>query len=75
MTLQDIKRIGEFNCNIYHINKMTEKVKKNPGQVYELMTEYGTFQDSYTREVIFQYIADKYYNGNYDVVYNQWLES
>ncbi len=72
-TLHDIKRIGEFKCNVSHLNKMCEKINQTPYRVYELIEEYGSFVDSYTRETIFQYIADKYHDGDYSKVYNAWL--
>jgi hypothetical protein len=73
-TLQDIKRVGEFPCNIAALNRMTAQVNRTPWRVYEIMTEYGTFQDSWTRETIFQYIADKYHDGDYEKVYQRWLK-
>lgn len=77
MTLQDIKRIGEFDCNVYRINMMCAEINRTPQKVYEIMAKYGTSigVDSYTRESIFNYIADKYHNGNYNIVYNKWLNN
>ncbi len=74
MTLQIIKRIGEFDCNIYQLNKMCDKVNQTPWNVYQIIEEYGSFADSYTRECIFNYIADKYHNGDYEKVYRKWLD-
>ena len=74
MTLHEIKKIGEFPCNISHLNRMCDKIKEQPAKVYDIIQEYGSFIDSYTRESIFQYIADKYHNGDYNKVYNQWLK-
>ena len=74
MTLQEIKKIGQFSANISHLNRMCARIKDNPAKVYEIMAEYGADMDSYTRESIFTYIADKYHNGNYDKVYNAWLK-
>jgi hypothetical protein len=72
-TLQEVKDAGGFTCNISHLNRLCSKVKESPAKVYELIREYGGEADSFTRETIFSYIADKYHNGNYDKVYDQWL--
>lgn len=74
-TLQDIKRIGGFTANISHLNRMCKRIKDSPAQVYEIMQEYGTEYgvDSFTRETIFSYIADKYHGGDYGKVYDRWL--
>jgi hypothetical protein len=73
MTLSEIKRMGEFSCNTSHLNRMCAKIKETPAKVYDLIKEYGGLEDTVTREAIFSYIADKYHNGNYDIVYNKWL--
>lgn len=76
MTLQDIKNDAKtlgFKGNISHINILTYKVFAKPDMVYEFMEEYGIPCDSVIREKIFSYIADKFYNGDYDKVYKQWL--
>lgn len=73
MTLQQIKTMGEFNCNVSHLNRMCAKIKESPAKVYEIIKEYGGLDDTVTREAIFSYIADKYHAGNYDKVYNAWL--
>jgi hypothetical protein len=52
---------------------MCAKIKETPAKVYDLIKEYGGLEDTVTREAIFSYIADKYHNGNYDIVYNKWL--
>jgi len=77
ITLQDIKKVGGFTANISHLNRMCRRIKDEPSKVYEIMQEYGTAYgvDSYTRETIFSYIANKYHNGNYDRVYNSWLRN
>lgn len=72
-TLQDIKRIGEFKVNTAHLNVMCDKIDRTPHKVYEIIVEYGSFVDSYTRETIFQYLADKYHDGDYDNLYNRWI--
>ena len=74
-TLQQVKEVGGFTANISHLNRMCDRIKRNPNKVYEIMLEYGTPHgvDSSTRETIFSYIADKFYSGDYDRVYNQWL--
>lgn len=76
-TLQNIKEVGGFTCNLSHLNRMVSKISSNPSRVYEIVEEYGSPYgvDSYTRETIFQYIASKYDNDNYDRVYNAWLGS
>lgn len=78
MTLHDIRRdamtIG-FSGNISHLNRLASKVKDEPWRVYEFMDEYGIVTDSVIREKLFTYIANKYYNGNYDKIYKQWLNS
>lgn len=73
MTLNEIKKIGQFPCNVANLNRMCLSVKRVPGMVYDLIAEYGGLQDTVTREAIFSYVADKYHNGNYDKVYTAWL--
>jgi hypothetical protein len=73
ITLHDIKRVGEFRCNVSHLNKMAAKIKAAPQNVYEIVREYGGLVDSVTRETIFSYIADKYHGGDYDKIYYAWL--
>jgi len=76
-TLHDIKQAGEFKCNIARLNIMCKHIARRPSKVYEIAKEYGTpfVVDSYMRETIFQYIADKYHNGDYSKVYNAWLKA
>lgn len=74
MTLQGIKKAGNFTANIAHLNGMTKIISQQPARVYEIISKYGGEADTVTREAIFSYIADKYDNGNYDRVYKQWLE-
>jgi hypothetical protein len=75
MSLLEIKKIGQFTANVSHLNRMCQRINDEPQRVYEIMQEYGTpfTIDSYTRESIFSYIADKYHNGNYNRVYKRWL--
>lgn len=76
MTLNDIKQDAKtlgFNGNTSHINIMCYKVFARPDKVYEILEQYGIGADSVLREKIFSYIADKFYNGDYDRVYNEWL--
>lgn len=73
MTLQEIKRQGEFTCNIAHLNRLCAKVKDKPWKVYDLIDDYGGMADTVTREAMFNYIADKYHDGDYDKVYKPWL--
>ena len=75
-TLQQVKEVGEFTANISHLNKMCDKIKETPKKVYEIAAEYGTpfaMGDSYMRETIFSYIADKFYDGDYSKIYNRWI--
>lgn len=76
MTLRDITedaRTLGFKGNISHINQLVKKVYKHPDQVYDYMKIYGIMPDSVIREKIFTYISDKYYNGEYQIVYSKWL--
>lgn len=73
-SLNTIKYKGEFDCNIAHLNIMCKKINNYPHKVYDLIEQYGGEADSVTREAIFTYIADKYHNGDYSVVYDKWLE-
>jgi len=75
MTLQQIKENGEFICNVSHLNRMCKKIAENPAQVYTIIMGYNGQADSVTRESIFSYIADKYFNGDYDQVYNKWIKN
>jgi hypothetical protein len=77
MTLQDIKEAGQFTANTSHLSRMCSRIWRQPGQVYEIAQEYGTpfVADSYMRETIFSYIADKYYGGDYDKIYSRWLST
>lgn len=62
-----------YTGNISHLNRLADKVKESPADVYELMEEYGIPLDSVIREKLFRYIADKYYDGDYRKVYDRWL--
>lgn len=76
MTLQNIKedaKIIGFKGNLSHINVLVHLVFAKPQRVYEFMNMYGMGADSVLREEIFTYIADKYYDGDYDKIYNEWL--
>ena len=72
-TLQAVKEHGEFKCNISHLNRMCDKVKETPAKVYDIIEEYNGNADSVTRETIFQYLTAKYYDGDYQVIYQQWM--
>jgi hypothetical protein len=73
MTLHEIKRQGNFTCNVSHLNRLCEKVNTMPHKVYSLIGDFGGMPDTVTREAIFQYVADKYNNGNYETIYQRWL--
>jgi ABC-type amino acid transport substrate-binding protein len=76
MTLQNIKEDAQtigFKGNLSHINVLVHMVFAKPQRVYEFMDWYGIDGDSFLREKIFTYIADKYYDGDYDKIYNEWL--
>ncbi len=75
ITLNTIKKCGGFTCNISHLNRLCEQVNQRPNQVYELIAQYGGEADSVTRETIFEYIANKYNNGDYGIAYDRWLEA
>lgn len=74
-TLQAVKQAGGFTATIPELDTMARRIRDNPARVYEIMQEYGTAYgvDSYTRETIFQYIADEYHAGDYGIVYDAWL--
>ena len=74
ISLNTIKDKGEFVCNIAHLNAMCKKINRQPHKVYDLIQEYGGIDDTVTRETIFSYLANKYYNGEYSIVYDKWLE-
>ena len=64
-----------FSGNVSHINRLVKAVKQQPNKVYDLMNDYGINTDSIVREKIFAYITDKWYDGDYNKVYNQWLNN
>jgi Mg2+/Co2+ transporter CorC len=74
ITLHEVKRSGQFTCNTSQLNRMCDKIKKNPENVYELIDEYGGIADSVTREKIFQYLTDKYNDGDYEKIFSLWLQ-
>lgn len=71
-TLQSVKEAGNFICNISHLNTLCRKIKEQPRNVYDLIEQYGGEADTVTREAIFSYIANKYYDGDYDRIYKRW---
>jgi hypothetical protein len=73
-TLSDIKQAGGFDIDFFDIDIMASFINKTPSKVYDYIAQYGGEADSYTRETIFGYIANKFYNDNYDVIYDRWLE-
>ena len=74
-TLQDIRKAGNFNCQARTLERLCNSVKLAPSSVYNLISYYGGEADSYTRETIFSYIADSFYNGDYDKIYLEWLHN
>lgn len=74
-TLQNIKNVGWFKTNVAHLNIMVRLIKESPADVYTIIQKYGGEPDTLTRETIFLYIADKYYDGDYNKIYNRWLNS
>lgn len=73
VTLNQIKKLGEFPGNISYMNRLCAAINDYPAKVYELISLYRGQADTVTREAIFGYIADKYHNGNYDITYDRWL--
>jgi Mg2+/Co2+ transporter CorB len=73
-TLLQVKRAGKFKCNASHLNKMCAKIKQRPQKFYEIIEEYGGIADTVTREKIFEFITDKYNDGNYAKIYDLWLQ-
>ncbi len=75
-TLQDIKEDAEtigFEGTTEDVEMLCLKVFAIPERVYSFMDEYGISIDSVIREKIFSYLADRFYGGDYDKIYNQWL--
>lgn len=53
-----------------HLSVFTARSAHN---IYEAMEKNGILSDSWTRESLFQ-LASIYYDVDYDVFYNAWLE-
>ena len=73
-SLYEIKELGNFDLSMERIELLCALVADSPQNVYSLIALVGGEADTVTREAIFQYIADKYHNGNYDTVYTAWLQ-
>jgi hypothetical protein len=73
-TLQNVMTAGNFKSTA-RLGQMCDRIYKNPEHVYPLIGNYGGEADSVTREAIFSFIADKYYKGNYNKIYDRWLNN
>jgi hypothetical protein len=76
MTIQaikdDAKTLG-FNGSTSDIEALCYMVFAQPQKVYEFMNFYGIGTDSVIREKIFTWVANKFYDGDYEKIYNLWL--
>lgn len=76
MTLEDIKEDAKLlgsSISLDDANALVHMTFAVPENVYIFMNMYNIPTDSVMREKIFNYAADKYYDGDYDKIYKQWL--
>lgn len=72
MTTTQIKKLGSFPI-VTDIDYLAFCINAEPSRVYTLIRSFHGEADSVTREALFQYCADKYHKGDYDVIYDRWL--